>query len=232
MSYSSRIVLSCMVATVALVVVANPRLGAQSRTSHPGILLATTAGHVAYHDDSGSTGRREFRMRAGYRVCMACDAIGARVRLMPFISLGITDLAGLSHRRAGDAAVSSLDAGTAVVIDVTRAWRAEVAGAVGLRSTTERLSTPLGVTAPARDFVNLSGQGALRFAVQLERTCVPFPLLGRRSLIAGVSSARGRYDTVEVGGESLPLAHRTAHRSTSIWIGLQSRLLQSDCGGA
>ncbi|HYD52396.1 MAG TPA: hypothetical protein VEA99_07205 [Gemmatimonadaceae bacterium] len=202
----------------------------QSISNRPGVVLGATVGRTAYRDDSGSTARREFRVRGGYRLCVACAGFGKRIRLLPFVSLAFTDLAGLSHAGDGKAAVSALDAGIAGVFDLTRAWRLEVMGAAGLTSTAERLTTRPG-GASGRDFVNLSGSGAGRWGVQLERACLPLPILGRRSLVAGVSSARGRYDSYEMAGDTRALPTPTRHRSTSLWVGVQSRMLLADCGG-
>ncbi|MEO7454465.1 MAG: hypothetical protein ABIV13_06855 [Fimbriimonadales bacterium] len=92
---------------------------AQPISNNPGVILEGTAGRSAYADDTGSVARREFRVRAGYRMCPYCAGFGRPFRLMPFISLGISDLAGLSHSASGSAAISSLDGGLAAVVDVS-----------------------------------------------------------------------------------------------------------------
>lgn len=200
---------------------------AQQVSNNPGVILEGTAGRMAYEDDSGAVDRREFAVRAGYRMCPYCSGIGQRIRLMPYLSLGITDLAGLAHRSTNSAAISALDFGLAGVVDVSKLVRVEIATATGLKRTTERL-TPVG---NGKDFTNLSGSGGRRIAFQVQRVCVPIPLIGRRTLVAGISSTKGSYDAYEMAGDTKDLSRSTNYKSTAFALGIQSRTLLSDCAG-
>lgn len=200
---------------------------AQPGSNNPGVILEGTAGRMAYEDDSGAVDRREFTVRAGYRMCPYCSGLGQRIRLMPYLSLGITDLAGLSHRSTNSAALSALDFGLAGIVSAGKVVRLEVAAATGFKRTTERFAT----VGTGRDFINLSGAGGHRVAFQVHRLCVPLPLIGRRTLVARLSSTKGRYDTYEVGGDTKDLPQPTNYKSTAFAIGIQSRTLLSDCAG-
>lgn len=229
MHSNTRIVMRIMAVVMVFKAAAAPPARAQSISNQPGVIMGLTAGRATYRDDSGSTNRREVRLRGGYRLCVACAGLGERLRLMPFLSLAITDLAGLSHTGRDEVAFSSLDAGAAAVINVTGPWRVEVAGAVGLKSSAERFTSRRAANRPGADFVNLSGSGARRYTVQVERACAPLAFLGRRTLVFGYSRSNGAYDSYELRGETRSLPRATNHRANSIWLGVQSRLLLSDC---
>ena len=211
----------------AIVSTVGSEVFAQPASNNPGVILEGTAGRMAYKDDSGGVDRREFTVRAGYRMCPYCSGFGQRIRLMPYLSLGISDLAGLSHRSTNSAAISALDFGLAGVINAGNVVRLELAAATGFKRTAERFTT----VGTGREFINLSGAGGRRVAFQIHRVCLPLPLIGRRTLVAGVSSTKGRYDTVELAGDTRSLPQPTNYKSTAFSIGIQSRTLLSDCAG-
>ena len=219
--------ISCGMLAIGSVLWISKAASAQPISNNPGVILEGTAGRSAYTDDSGSVNRREFRVRAGYRLCPYCAGFGRQFRLMPFISLGISDLAGLSHSAINSAAIGSLDGGLAAVLNVSDRWRLEPSVATGLKRTAERLTS----VGNARDFVNFAGSGGQRLSIQVNRLCIGIPLLGRRTVVAGLSSARGHYDSREIAGETVNLPRPTNYKSTTFWVGLQSRTLLSDCAG-